>query len=231
MAPSSQHWIRAASLANIPSTGRTVVQVKGQTLAIVRDRDRLYVIDNRCPHMGFPLDRGSVSDGILTCHWHHARFDLCTGGTFDQWADDVRAYPVDIRGDEVWIDMTPRANPRQHHLERLQVGLERGIPLIIGKAILPLLEGDSQAVEPFRIGLEFGDRYRRAGWGQGLTIHTCLRNLLPWLDEIDRPKAVFHGLSAVAGDCGGEPPRFAVRALPTAAVDLGTLKKMVSSVH
>ena len=168
MAPSSQHWIRAASLANIQSTGCTVVQVQGQTLAIVRDRDRLHVIDNRCPHMGFPLDRGSVSDGILTCHWHHARFDLCTGGTFDQWADDVRAYPVDIRGDEVWIDMTPRADPRQHHLERLQVGLERGIPLIIGKAILPLLEGDSQAVEAFRIGLEFGTRYRRAGWRQGL---------------------------------------------------------------
>jgi hypothetical protein len=26
--------------------------------------------------MGFPLDRGSVDDGILTCHWHHARFEL-----------------------------------------------------------------------------------------------------------------------------------------------------------
>jgi len=25
--------------------------------------------------MGFPLERGSVEDGILTCHWHHARFD------------------------------------------------------------------------------------------------------------------------------------------------------------
>jgi nitrite reductase/ring-hydroxylating ferredoxin subunit len=30
--------------------------------------------DNRC--LGFPLHRGSVGDGILTCHWHHARFDL-----------------------------------------------------------------------------------------------------------------------------------------------------------
>ena len=34
--------------------------------------------------MGFPLDRGSVEDGTLTCHWHHARFDLESGCTFDQ---------------------------------------------------------------------------------------------------------------------------------------------------
>ncbi len=224
MTRSEQHWVRAAALAGIKPNGCTVVQVNGHTLAIVRDQDRLHVIDNRCPHLGFPLDRGSVSDGILTCHWHHARFDLCTGGTFDQWADDVRAYPVEIREDGVWIDMAPRLNPRQHHLERLQVGLERNVPLVIGKAVLPLLEDDARAVEPFRIGLEFGTRYRRAGWGQGLTIHTCLRNLLSRLDESDRPRAVFHGLSAVANDCDGEPPRFAVRPLPMASVDIGKLK-------
>ena len=53
--------------------------------------------DNRCPHMGFPLDRGTVKDCILTCQWHHARFDLASGGTSDPWADDVRAFPVTIR--------------------------------------------------------------------------------------------------------------------------------------
>ena len=42
--------------------------------------------------MGFPLHKGSVCDGILTCHWHHARFDLESGGTFDPWADDVQTY-------------------------------------------------------------------------------------------------------------------------------------------
>ena len=47
--------------------------------------------------MGFPLDRGSVEDGILTCHWHHARFDLASGCTFDLWADDVPTCPVEVR--------------------------------------------------------------------------------------------------------------------------------------
>jgi nitrite reductase/ring-hydroxylating ferredoxin subunit len=218
------HWVWAAALADLAPGPCTVVHVDGHTLAIVRDQDRISAIDNRCPHMGFPLDRGSVCDGILTCHWHHARFDLATGGTFDQWADDVLAYPVEVREGAVWIDLTPRGDQREHHLERMQVGLERNISLVIGKAVLPLVADDPRAVEPFRIGLEFGTRYRRAGWGQGLTIHTCLRNLLPWLDPDDQPRAVFHGLAAVADDCDGEAPRFPVRPLPTASVGLPLLK-------
>ena len=71
------------------------VRAGDRTLVLIRNGDGVYALDNRCPHMGFPLDRGSVDDGILTCHWHHARFDLATGGTFDLWADDVPAFPTD----------------------------------------------------------------------------------------------------------------------------------------
>ena len=54
--------------------------------------------------MGFPLEQGSLEDGILTCHWHHARFDLASGCTFDLWADDVPTCLVEVRGgNEVWI--------------------------------------------------------------------------------------------------------------------------------
>jgi len=199
--------------------------LEGHTLAIVRDGERVFAVDNRCPHMGFPLSRGSICDGILTCHWHHARFDLETGGTFDQWADDVRAFPTEIRDGAVWVDLTPPADARRRHLERLKVGLERNISLVLGKAVLSLLDAQPHSIEPFCVGLEFGTRYRRAGWGQGLTILTCVQNLLPWLDPGDRPRALFHGLSAVANDCDGEAPRFAIRPLPDKNVNLATLKK------
>ena len=51
--------------------------------------------------MGIPLERGSAEDGILTFHWHHARFDLESGCTFDLWADDVPTFPADVR--KRWI--------------------------------------------------------------------------------------------------------------------------------
>jgi hypothetical protein len=55
-------------------------------------------------------------------------------------------------------------------------------------------------------------------------MHVCMMNLLPHLSPEDRPRAVYHGLSAVARDSAGEPPRFIVRPLPGGTTDVATLK-------
>ena len=49
-------------------------------IAVFWHEGQAYAVDNRCPHMGFPLARGTCKDGVLTCHWHYARFDLQSGG-------------------------------------------------------------------------------------------------------------------------------------------------------
>jgi hypothetical protein len=174
--------------------------------------------------MGFPLHRGTLQDGILTCHWHHARFDLESGGTFDQFADEARVFPVEIRDGEVWVDLSPREDRPAYLRQRLRDGLERNISLVVSKSAIGLLGSGEDPAEPFRVGLEFGSRYRRAGWGQGLTMHTCMMNLMPHLAPEDRPRALYHGLSAVSRDSAGEPPRFSLRPLPTETVDLATLR-------
>src|SRR2546429_7654636 len=78
--------VHATSLEELRAAGRLVVHLDGHTLALFVDGDDVHACDNRCPHMGFPLHRGTIKDGILTCHWHHARFDLCSGGPFPPWA-------------------------------------------------------------------------------------------------------------------------------------------------
>ncbi len=202
-----------------------MASVAGHAVVLFGHGERIYAVDNRCPHMGFPLDRGSVKDCILTCHWHHARFDLASGGTFDPWADDVRVFPVEIRGDEVWVDVARRDDPRVYQRVRLREGLEQNLPLVLAKAVILLLDRGENPAGPFRVGLEFGARCRRDGWGQGLTILTCMANLLPRLDPEDRPRALFHGLSAVASDCQGAPPRFGLRPLPESGADLPRIKR------
>ena len=76
----------AGSLEELKAKGRLVVHGAHRPILVVHQRGRVFALDNRCPHMGFPLDRGSVEDGILTCHWHHARFDLKSGCTSICWA-------------------------------------------------------------------------------------------------------------------------------------------------
>jgi nitrite reductase/ring-hydroxylating ferredoxin subunit len=206
--------VRAASLADLRASGRLVVHVDGHSLCLFADGDQVYAVDNRCPHMGFPLHRGTLCDGILTCHWHHARFDLSTGGTFDQWADDLRRFPVILRGDDVLLDLSPPKDMIEHQRKRLRDGLERDIPLVLAKATLALTKADPVGIETFCEGVDFGVERRGGGWFRGLTTLTCLMNLLPRLDEADRAAALHHGLADVAADSAGEPPRFRLDPLP-----------------
>ena len=172
--------------------------------------------------MGFPLHRGSVGDGILTCHWHHARFDLCTGGTFDEWADDLRRFPVEVDGDDVYVDLTPPDDPLAHQRQRLYDGLRRNIPLVLAKSAIALADADPSGADAFTAGLEFGALRRGGGWFRGLTTLTCLMNLVPRLARDERPAALYHGLADVASDSAMEAPRFPLDPLP-GEVDPGRL--------
>ncbi|HYT40680.1 MAG TPA: Rieske 2Fe-2S domain-containing protein, partial [Acidimicrobiia bacterium] len=167
-----------------------------------------FALDDRCPHMGFPLHRGTVESGLVTCHWHNARFDLRSGGTLDPWADDVRAYPVEIDGDRVVVVVPPGRDRRSHFQHRLEEGLEQGITLVMAKAVLALLDAGVPAGSIVRTGVEFGTRYREAGWGAGLTVLTAMANVLPYLDPTDRALALVAGLAFVVRDTRGRPPRF-----------------------
>ncbi len=220
------HFVRAASLADLEAAGCLSAQVDRHTVALFLYDGQVYAVDNRCPHMGFPLDRGTVQDGILTCYWHYARFDLTSGGTFDQFADDVRTFPVALRDGDIYVDVSPPPDRHDYYLDRLQVGLERSLSLVIGKSVIHLLEGSGDPVEPFRLGLEFGTRNRQAGWGRGLTVLTAMMNLLPHLEAEDRPRALYHGLADVAQETADMAPRFPIRPLPAGSgADLATFKR------
>jgi nitrite reductase/ring-hydroxylating ferredoxin subunit len=218
-----EHLLRAASLSELRAAGRLVAHVDRHTICLFAVDDEVHAVDNRCPHMGFPLHRGTVCDGILTCHWHHARFDLRTGGTFDQWADELRRFPVQIEGDDVLVDLRPLGDPVSHERERLRDGLERDIPLVLAKATIALLEADPSGRDIVQTGIDFGVERRGGGWFRGLTTLTCFANILPGLDVADRPVALYQGLADVAEDSAVGPPRFPLDPLPGAPPDAARL--------
>lgn len=194
-------------------------------IAVIADGDKIYAVDNRCPHMGFPLHRGSVCDGILTCHWHHARFDLASGGTFDPWADDVRIYDTVIEDGVVYVDPQPRPMDMERRWKaRLHDGLEQNLNLLTVKAVLGLQEANVPSSDVVEIGARFGSTYRRAGWGPGLTILTAMSNVLPALNHEEQALALYHGMVHVASDVSGAAPRFQLDPLPQADVPVSRLK-------
>ena len=203
----NQEFALAGSLEELKAKGRLVVHGSHRPILVLYDRGRVFALDNRCPHMGFPLERGSVEDGILTCHWHHARFDLESGCTFDLWADDVPICPIEVRNGEVWVKTSfSHTDPATEWRQRLADGLDHDLGLVIAKAVHGQLAADVPQAGIVRQVALFGAQ-NRDGWSVGLTILTALANVLSVLREEEAYLALFHGARRVAADCDGQPPR------------------------
>jgi hypothetical protein len=85
---------------------------------------------------------------------------------------------------------------------------------------------DIATLKAFRIGIDFGTHFKQSGWGQGLTTHVCMMNILSRLNSVeDKALALYHGLSAIAQDCASMPPRFKVSPLPLPWQELPVLKR------
>ncbi len=214
----------AGTLEELRAKGQLVLRGRHRPVLVVHDHDRVFALDNRCPHMGFPLDKGTIEDGILTCHWHHARFDVASGCTFDLWADDVPSCLVDVRGEEIWVKPSfGEGDARLHCERRLADGLSHRIGLVIAKSVHGLLAAGVPPQDIVRQAALFGVR-NRDGWSSGFTILTALGNLVPWLGAEETYLALYHGARRVAIDCADEAPRRERDPL-SSAPDLPTLKR------
>jgi nitrite reductase/ring-hydroxylating ferredoxin subunit len=68
------------SVDDIPQGKMKHVEVKGKEIVISNIGGKLYAIDDRCGHMNARLSMGNISsEGIVTCPFHGASFDVTTG--------------------------------------------------------------------------------------------------------------------------------------------------------
>jgi nitrite reductase/ring-hydroxylating ferredoxin subunit len=61
-------YVLATNLSNVQSSGGGClsIRIQNHTIALFYHNSKVYAVDNRCPHMGFPLSKGTVKDSILT---------------------------------------------------------------------------------------------------------------------------------------------------------------------
>jgi nitrite reductase/ring-hydroxylating ferredoxin subunit len=200
-------FFRAASLAELQEKRMMTVRGEDRPLLLCSHEGKVFALDNRCPHMGFPLSKGSVQEGILTCHWHHARFDLRSGCTFDLWADDAPAFEVRVNGDDIWVSRRPRQQAdSSFYFARLRRGMEQNIGLVQAKNIVALLARGEPADRIVREIAKFGSHNHRV-WKDGMTTLTAVARLSPWLGETTLVYALTLAARKVAANCDGQPVR------------------------
>jgi len=57
-----EELICVGTLDELKAKGMMVAAGGACPLLVVHDRGHVFALDNRCPHLGFPLHRGSVED-------------------------------------------------------------------------------------------------------------------------------------------------------------------------
>jgi nitrite reductase/ring-hydroxylating ferredoxin subunit len=217
--------IDVGSVADLEAAGVLVAKGADRPLAVFRDGDAVRAVDNRCPHLGFPLHQGTIRDGVLTCHWHHARFDLCSGCAFDLFADDVPVYAVKLDGDRILVGRTPiSGGGRDYLFGRLRKGLEQNIGLIQAKSIIGLLQEGAAVRDILIEAARFGGRNHEQ-WADGMTSLALVGNLWFWLSNDTRILALAYATRRLAGNCSGRPARRERRALDGADVEPERLRR------
>jgi nitrite reductase (NADH) small subunit len=90
-------WIEIGRLTDIPRRGARCLRTPSGPIAIFRTMDdRVYALEDRCPHKGGPLSQGIVHGAEVTCPLHAWVFSLETGQA--QGADEgrVRTIPLNL---------------------------------------------------------------------------------------------------------------------------------------
>src|SRR5713226_8520166 len=83
--------VRAEEL--VEGAGRLLV-ANGLEVAVFRLQDRLYAIQNRCPHEGGPLASGTLEGDEVTCPLHGYRFNVKTGACTTDPALHAKTYAL-----------------------------------------------------------------------------------------------------------------------------------------
>lgn len=101
-------WLPIGTLDDIPARGARRVIAGSRTIAVFRTHDdRVFAIEDRCPHKAGPLSQGIVGDACVTCPLHNWVISLETGTA--QGADEgrVATYPVRLDGRALHLSLTP----------------------------------------------------------------------------------------------------------------------------
>ncbi len=96
-------WFKVAEVDELPTEGLGLaVRADGLSIALFRWDDRVFAIEDLCPHLGFPLSEGILQSGEVICSWHGWRIRL-NDGACRREVERAKVFECEIREGAVWV--------------------------------------------------------------------------------------------------------------------------------
>ena len=102
---------RACALADVPEDEALGVTLGSLAVAVARNGDEVFALQDLCSHAAVSLSEGEVEDCTIECWLHGSRFDLRTGKPSSFPATEpVATFQIEVRGTDIFIDTTTTLN-------------------------------------------------------------------------------------------------------------------------
>ncbi len=102
----TKRWYKVAELDDLPAGQVTTVMAGATAVCLIHTAEYGYTaLDNRCPHQGGPLGEGHLDGPWLLCPWHGYEYNPKTGLPPEGYGDCAAPYPVEVRGDGVYVQV------------------------------------------------------------------------------------------------------------------------------
>lgn len=97
-------WVEIGRIEDIPRRGARCVRTPHGSIAVFRTvDDRIFAIEDRCPHRGGPLSQGIVHAAAVTCPLHNWVISLETGEAMGADEGSVKTVPARIEEGRILI--------------------------------------------------------------------------------------------------------------------------------
>lgn len=102
---------RACAASDVPADEAIGLQLGDLEVAVARQGDEFFAIQDLCSHAAVPLSEGEVADGTVECWLHGSRFDLRSGRPVGLPATErVATFRTDVRDGIVYVDTSTTSN-------------------------------------------------------------------------------------------------------------------------
>ncbi len=104
-------YVRACAIDEVKADEALAVDVGDLTVAVARDGDDVYAVQDLCTHAAVALSEGEVEDCQIECWLHGSKFDLRTGQpTGFPATEPVATFPTEVRDGDVYVDTSTTLN-------------------------------------------------------------------------------------------------------------------------
>jgi toluene monooxygenase system ferredoxin subunit len=83
------------------------VIVNGSRVLLLRTERGIHAYEDRCPHLGVPLSRGTLQGATLTCSAHGYQFDADSGQGKNPRNVRLEVIGVECRDGKILVDAGP----------------------------------------------------------------------------------------------------------------------------